>query len=365
MKHLNLLGPTASPSEHKLLTAEAGNMEVANMQEALKQHIEQKHAHLQYDLESLTKLQQEETEAFKVLQNRGLTFDIDVFTREMNTVIDNYQQQGKTTEAHQQTMRRDKILQLHPQTDVIHPIFSTQASRTGRITVSKPALQSWKSTVRSALLPSIEGYGYIYSLDCKAYDPTVLGVLSKDENLQQDLRAADFYTELLNQIGEGDKDENYRKAFKHLFLACFINGGDVAYHLQKNALPLTRAQWQKIEERYATAVKYRDDIEQYGTAKSLNGITYLFKSEDNAKFAKFIQHEAAYVFRHIFTTVFNQETALDMQVILPVYDEILVAVKDSESIGKICEMMINAFQMVAGQSALKIETAPVRGGHNE
>ena len=178
MKHLNLLGPTASPSEHKLLTAEAGNMEVANMQEALKQHIEQKHAHLQYDLESLTKLQQEETEAFKVLQNRGLTLDIDVFTREMNTVIDNYQQQGKTTEAHQQTMRRDKILQLHPQTDVIHPIFSTQASRTGRITVSKPALQSWKSTVRSALLPSIEGYGYIYCLDCKAYDPTILGVLS-------------------------------------------------------------------------------------------------------------------------------------------------------------------------------------------
>src|SRR5699024_12876219 len=105
--------------------------------------------------------------------------------------------------------------------------------------------------------------------------------------------------------------------------------------------------------------------EQYGTTKSLNGITYLVKSEDNDKFVKFIQHEPAYVFHHIFTTVFNQETALDMQVILHVYDEILVAVKDTESIGKICEMKINAFQMVAGQSALKIETAPVRGGHSE
>src|SRR5699024_2623125 len=98
---------------------------------------------------------------------------------------------------------------------------------------------------------------------------------------------------------------------------------------------------------------------------SLNGITYLFKSEDNAKFAKFIQHEAAYVFRHIFTTVFNQETALDMQVILPVHDEILVAVKDSKSIGKICEMKMNAFQVVTDKSSLRIKTAPVRGGHNE
>src|SRR5699024_9845886 len=167
MDHISLLGPAASPSEHKVLTTEAGNMEVASMQERLRQDIEQKHKHLQYDLESLTKLQQEETEAFKVLQNRGLTLDIDVFTREMNTVIDSYQQQGKTTEAHQQTMRRDKILQLHPQTEVIHPILSTQSSRTGRITVRKPALQSWKSTVRSALLPSTEGYDYIYSFDCK------------------------------------------------------------------------------------------------------------------------------------------------------------------------------------------------------
>lgn len=364
MDHISLLGPAASPSEHKVLTTEAGNMEVASMQERLRQHIEQKHKHLQYDLESLTKLQQEETEAFKVLQNRGLTLDIDVFTREMNTVIDNYQQQGKTTEAHQQTMRRDKILQLHPQTDVIHPTFSTQSSRTGRITVSKPALQSWKSTVRTALLPSAEDYDYIYSLDCKAYDPTVLGVLSKDENLLNDLRADDFYMKLLQQIGHEGTDENYRSAFKRLFLSCFINGGDVAYHLQKSALSLTRAQWQKIEDRYAVALKYRNDIEQTGVAYSLNGITYLFKSDDTAKFSKFIQHEAAYIFRHMFINVFKQEKALNMFILLPVHDEVLVAVKDAECVRKLREMMMTTFQEVTGQSILKVKMTAVRGEQN-
>ena len=365
MNYLNLLGPTASLSEQKLLTAEAGNMEVANIQEALKQHIEQKHAHLQYDLESLTKLQQEEAEAFKVLKKRGLTLDIDVFVREMNTVIDSYLQQGKTTEAHQQSMRRDKIQQLHPKTEVIHPTFSTHGSRTGRITVSKPALQNWKSTVRTALLPSVEGYDYVYSLDCKAYDPTVLAVLSKDENLRTDLRAEDFYMELLQQIGHEGTDENYRSAFKRLFLACFINGGDVVHHLQQSALSLTRAQWQKIENRYEVALKYRNNIEQTGLAYSLNGITYLFKSDDTAKFSKFIQHEAAYIFRHIFINVFKQEKALNMLILLPVHDEVLVAMKDTESIGKICEMMMNTFQRMTGQSTLKIKTGAVRGGHNE
>src|SRR5699024_9561151 len=111
---LNLIGPTATPSEHKLLTTEAGNMEVANMQRAFRQDIERKHAHLQYDLEGLTKLQQEETEAFKVLQRRRLKLYIDIYTNKMNTEIDNYQQQGKKIEAHQQTKRLDKILQMKP-----------------------------------------------------------------------------------------------------------------------------------------------------------------------------------------------------------------------------------------------------------
>lgn len=361
---LNLIGPTASQSEHKVLTTEAGNMEVARMQERLRHHIEQKHKHLQYDLESLTKLQQEEAEAFKVLKKRGLTLDIDVFVREMNTVIDSYLQQGKTTEAHQQSMRRDKIQQLHPKTEVIHPTFSTHGSRTGRITVSKPGLQNWKSTVRTALLPSVEGYDYVYSLDCKAYDPTVLAVLSKDENLLTDLRAEDFYMELLQQIGHEGKDENYRSAFKRLFLACFINGGDVAYHLQQSALSLTRAQWQKIEDRYAVALKYRNNIEQTGLAYSLNGITYLFKSYDTAKFSKFIQHEAAYIFRHMFINVFKQEKALNMFILLPVHDEVLVAVKDAECVGKLRETIMTTFQEVTGQSILKVKITAVRGEQN-
>ena len=83
-------------------------------------------------------------------------------------------------------MRKNKILQLYPKPQVIHPTFTTRGSRTRRITVSQPALQNWKSSVRSALLPPIEGYNNIYSIDCKAYEPTVLGVLSKDQKLLDD-----------------------------------------------------------------------------------------------------------------------------------------------------------------------------------
>lgn len=364
MNYVNLLGPTATPSEHKLLTAEAGNMEITNMKESFVSQLKKKHEHCDYDLESLTKLQEGEVEAFETLKNRGLTLDMDVFVHEMNLIIEGHKQAGKDKEVHQQTMRRDKIQQLHPKTEVIHPTFSTHGSRTGRITVSKPGLQNWKSTVRTALLPSVEGYDYVYSLDCKAYDPTVLAVLSKDENLLTDLRAEDFYMELLQQIGHEGKDENYRSAFKRLFLACFINGGDVAYHLQQSALSLTRAQWQKIEDRYTVALKYRNNIEQTGLAYSLNGITYLFKSYDTAKFSKFIQHEAAYIFRHMFINVFKQEKALNMFILLPVHDEVLVAVKDAECVGKLRETIMTTFQEVTGQSILKVKITAVRGEQN-
>lgn len=365
MNYINLLGPTATLSEHKTLTAEPGNMEVEKMQEVFKTHIKKKHAHLEYDLESLTKLQQGEEKAFEVLQQRGVKLNMDVFVREMNLVIEGYQQAGKEKEAYQQTMRRDKIQQSHPNTGVIHPTFSTHGSRTGRITVSKPALQSWKSSVRSALSPSVEGYDFVYSLDCKAYDPTVLAVLSNDEHLIKDLSSDDFYLELLQHIGHSDKNTSARNAMKHLFLACFINGGDFDYHTEQYFPSLSRAQWQKLEVRYATAVRYRDDIEQHGTASSLNGITYQFKSDDNAKFAKFIQHEAAYIFRHIFMEVFQQEQALDIVTILPIHDELMIAVRDTEAVNSVRDIMNSIFKTMTGSDILSVAVTAIGGKQHE
>lgn len=365
MNYINLLGPTATISEHKLLTAKPGNMEIEKMQGAFKERIKKKHAHLEYDLESLTKLQQDETKAFEVLHQRGVKLNVDVFVDEMNLVIENYQLAGKQNKAHQQKMRRDKIQQMHPQTDVIHPTFSTKSSRTGRLTVSKPALQSWKSSVRTALSPSVEGYEHVYSLDCKAYDPTVLAALSKDENLIKDLNSDDFYLELLQHINHSDKTTDSRNAMKHLFLACFINGGDVSYHLQQSALTLTKEQWQKVEDRYAVALKYRNDIEQTGVAYSLNGITYLFKPNDTAKFSKFIQHEAAYIFRHIFLNVFNQESALDIVTVLPIHDELMIGSRDPRQVDSVCKIMKKTFQTVTGTDILKVSVTHIGGEQYE
>lgn len=361
MNHQSMIGPTATPTEHKLLTTEAGNIEVEKIQHDLKRNIERRFSHQQHDITNLTKLQQDETEAFEVLNKRGLRLDIDEFTYEMNDVIRHYQQQGKTKEAHQQTLRRDKILQMHPQTCIIHPTFSTRNSRTGRITVSKPALQSWKSAVRAALSPSDQEYPLVYSLDCSAYDPTIMAVLSKDENLIRDLKADDFYMKLLQQTGHVSLNQSDRDDIKRLFLACFINGGDVKHHLKNSRLSLTIDQWKKIEERYSKAARFRDNINQLGTANSLNGITYRFKPNDSAKFAKFIQHESAYIFRHIFMAVFKREISLNMQVILPVHDEILIAVKATENVEDITDVMKDQFQEVTGASILRIKATPVRG----
>lgn len=359
------IGPTATLSEHKLLTAKPGNMETEKMLEVFKERIKKKYAHLGYDFEGLTKLQKKEEKAFEVMQQRGIKLNIDVFAREMNIVIEGYQRTGNDTEVERQTKRRDTVFKLHPVTEVIHPTFSTRGSRTGRITVSKPALQSWKSSVRAALSPSVEGYDFVYSLDCKAYDPTVLAVLSEDEHLIKDLSSDDFYLELLQHIGHSDKNTSARNAMKHLFLACFINGGDFDYHTEHYFPSLSRAQWQKLEARYATAVKYRNDIEQHGTASSLNGITYQFKSDDNAKFAKFIQHEAAYIFRHIFINVFEQEQALGIVTILPIHDELMIGTRDIDDADNVCELMKKMFQIVTGTDILKVVITAVRGEQHE
>lgn len=360
---LNLLGPTATESEHKLLAVESGNMEVAQMKEKLEKVVEQKYGQKDYDTKRLLALQEYEATAFEILQERGVKLDIDVFNRHMEEVINHYQQNGQNEEAKQQQQRMKAINTRHTSTQVIHPTVSASRSRTGRITVSNPAIQSWKSSVRTAILPPDDNYGAVYSMDFKAYDPTVLAVLSRDRQLEADLQTEDFYLHLLHEIGQtaGSRE---REAIKQMFLTCFINGGNAEYHLKKHNLTLTANDWKKVQTRYSVAHKHIETINQTGNAESLNGITYQFKPDDNAKFSKFIQHEAAFIFRNVFSEVLKKETNLDVMALLPVHDEIMIAVKQAETVDIIQNLMTETFREVTSSPLAKVTANQLRGEKN-
>lgn len=363
-KFLNLLGPTATESEHKLLSVESGNMEVTRMKENLEKFIEQRYTQKDYDTKRLSALQEFEATAFNILQERGVKLDIDIFNRRMEEVIDQHQQNGQTEEAMQQQQRMKAINARHTRTQVIHPTVSTSRSRTGRITVSNPAIQSWKSSVRTAILPPDEDYGTMYSMDFKAYDPTVLAVLSRDRQLEADLQTEDFYSHLLHEIGHTSDQEHKREAMKQIFLTCFINGGNAEYHLQKHNLTLTANDWKKVLTRYSVAHKYIATINQTGNAESLNGITYQFKPDDNAKFSKFIQHEAAFIFRNVFAEVLKTETNLDVMALLPVHDEIMIAVKEVETAAVIQNLMTETFREVTSSPLAQVTANQLGGEEN-
>lgn len=366
MKKLNsivLIGPTATESEHKLLTQEAGNMEVARMKEALEATIDQHYSKKEYDTSHLTSLQNYEADAFPMLQQRGVKLDIEIFNHKMDQVIEAYRKAEDSDEVGRQERRKLAVNQKHPESGTIHPTYSTSSSRTGRINISKPAIQGWKSSVRAAILPSSPGYNQVYSLDFKAYDPTVLAVLSGDSNLEQDIQSGDLYTCLLKAIGITDV-ERYRRALKKSFLSIFINGGNPEYFLKKYGLPVSQQDWSKVSQRYDTAQAYINRLNDIGNATSLNGITYQFRSDDDAKFSKFVQHEAAYIFRNVFAEVLKNETQLEMLTLLPVHDEILIAVKDPASVSLIQNVMMDTFKEVTGSSLARVEAVKMGGeGH--
>lgn len=362
---LSLLGPTATESEHKLLTTEAGNMEVAQMKEKLKRVIEQKYGQKDYDTKRLLTLQEYEETAFAIMQERGLKLDLNTFNQRMDKVIHEYQQNGQNEEAMEQQKRKVAINTKHSKKTVIHPIISASRSRTGRITVSEPAIQNWKSSVRIAIQPPDEAYDAVYSMDFKSYDPTVLAVLSDDPRLKEDLQADDFYSHLFQEISHTDTQYHEREVMKQLFLTCFINGGDAEYHLKKHDNAVTVSEWQKVQTRYSVAHSYIENINQTGNVTSLNGINYQFKRNDHAKFSKFIQHEAAYIFRNVFAKVLENETELDMMTLLPVHDEIMLAVKKPETVSVIQNLMTDSFQEVTGSALAKVAANQLGGEANE
>jgi len=108
----------------------------------------------------------------------------------------------------------------------VYPHISPYSARTGRMSVSKPALQNITASSRG-LLAADPGYALV-SLDYSKMEPTVAAGLSGDLGLAADLAAGDVYVGLAVRAGGTAAD---REDFKTAWIA-------VAYGLGEAALAL-------------------------------------------------------------------------------------------------------------------------------
>jgi len=114
----------------------------------------------------------------------------------------------------------------------VFPVVHLRGAKTGRGSVTAPALTSLSKKYRNLIIPE-DGTAFI-SLDFDRAEPTVAAALSQDEGLREALATSDIYRELATRVfGEQAREDDVARATcKTIFLGVLYGRGAQGLSLQ-------------------------------------------------------------------------------------------------------------------------------------
>lgn len=143
-------------------------------------------------------------------------------------------------------------------------------------------------------------------------------------------------------------DKKARSIVKNLFISVFINGADVDNFFRKNSLSQHRSKWNHLTHRYRQTRQYIDKVNAGNPVTGFDGIERTFRSDDNAAFSKFIQSQAAYIFKHVFTEIQKDQHLEGYEVVLPVHDALIIGAESEEGAQVVKKKLLEKFEEVTG-----------------
>lgn len=151
-------------------------------------------------------------------------------------------------------------------TEVFFPVFETMGTVTGRIQMRFPAIQSLRRRYRG-VIRAASGKKLLY-LDYDQFEARILGDLSGDPALLDDLGSGDFYRRLAataNKPDCGPPSEAERKCWKRLFFAYCYGPVDRDWSALGDELLGRDASEGVVERafgRYQGVRRFREDLER-------------------------------------------------------------------------------------------------------
>lgn len=360
-----ILGPTLGKDEQVILNHRTECPIVSNLLQSLEEEAEAVRAAIDPEhLKIVDHFWKSTHNLCANLTNRGIRIDIVKFRHLMD----------QATQIQKSTQFRDKerdlvalknsVISAVQADGNVYPTVTSESAVTGRITVNRPALQNLPSTVRKSITPTVSG-NHLYYLDYNSMEPSVFAALSKDEALIEDIQSGDLYSVLTSGLfhEEGDSGfSHYRDDIKTLFLASFMYGGDVNYNISKLKLPLQAHQWNLLLQKYDVANAYRTEIIQKKQCQSLIGIPYDFTRATVNIFNRFIQSEAALIFKQMLLKLADLEQSKNFKMILPIHDAILIEADSPDTANAVAIEMEDSFNEIVDMNIAKVTMQSLTSG---
>lgn len=340
------LGPTLGKDEHFILSNKTECPMIRKMQSSLIEETKSVKNSLDEDVAKIrTDFSERVEEWCKQAGERGVSIDTTLFTDLMQKEI--------VSKEASNPKRSNELKQLHTavlnsltEEKAVHPTLTSLNAVTGRVTVSNPPLQNLPTVVRKSICPQVEG-NYLYYLDFKSMEPTVLAALSKDTALIEDIGSDDLYQLLAEAcLGEEGVDPVVRNEVKTLFLATFMYGGSINHYLSASNLNISSQQWEAVLQKYHVAATYKEDIIQSKHAISIMGHHLDFKRAEVPIFSRYLQSEAAIIFQLILLELDEVEEKFNFKLILPIHDAVLIEARSDEEVKAIAKTMSDKFNEV-------------------
>jgi DNA polymerase-1 len=234
---------------------------------------------------------------------------------------------------------------------ILHPQIKTLAARTGRMSITDPALQTLPSgdaTVRHAFIPRTEGNG-IVSSDLDQVEFRLTAALSRDQPLidvfnEADRTGGDVFTTIMRQVYQDEsltKEDPRRKLIKGVVYGKLYGAG-----VDKMALTagVQSSQMQQVvngfDNNYPAIKTFQKNIENEGLQRIRDeGVGYVTTAtgrklpcDDDRVYSLtnyLIQASAAEIFKQ--NLIKMDQADLTEYMVVPVHDEIVLDIpKDSE-----------------------------------
>jgi len=298
------------------------------------------------------------------LTKRGIQIDVPTFQELMEEAVQGHKRVRAFEKSKELMSLKDSVINAVKDNGRIYPTITSESAVTGRITVNGPAMQNFPSVVRKSIIPKVSG-NHLYYLDYKSMEPSVFAALSKDEALIEDIQSGDLYSVLTSGLfhEEGDSgSSHYRDDIKTLFLAAFMYGGDVNYNISKLKLPIQAHQWNLLLKKYDVANAYRSEIIQKKQCQSLIGIPYDFNRATVNIFNRFIQSEAALIFKQMLLKLAGLEQSKNFKMILPIHDAILIEADSPDTANAVAVEMEDSFNEIVDMNIAKVTMQSLTSG---
>lgn len=234
---------------------------------------------------------------------------------------------------------------------IVHPSVKTLGARTGRMSITDPALQtlpSGDSTVRRAFIPKEEGWSIISS-DLDQVEFRLTANMSEDEALinlflRADAENGDVFTEIMREVyrdGSLQKSDHRRKLIKGVVYGKLYGAGVAKMALtagvQENQM---REVVEAFDRSYPGVKTLQKNIEDVGMRRlRTEGQGYVLTRtgrrlpcDDDRVYSLtnyLVQSSAAEVFK--MNLVKLDQADLTEYMVVPVHDEIVLQCPDSEA----------------------------------